>query len=295
MVAKVDVSKDLYPFESHFFQRGHLRQHYLDEGAGSPVVMVHGNPTWSFYYRELVKALRGQYRVIVPDHIGCGYSDKPSDADYHYTLRQRVDDFTALLDHLELRQDITLIAHDWGGMIAMAYATQYPERIKQMVLFNTAAFPLPRSKRLPLTLWLVRNTAAGALAVRGLNAFARGAAWIGCTRQRMPRHLRQAYCAPYDSWRNRIATLRFVQDIPLKPTDPAYPIVAETGNRLHVLCDKPIMIVWGMKDFVFDHHFLRRWRKEFPHAVVHELADCGHYVLEDASAEIIPLVRRFLR
>lgn len=290
----VQVSETLYPFESHFWQRGHLKYHYLDEGQGDPVVMVHGNPSWSFYYRELVKALRDDYRVIVPDHIGCGYSDKPTDADYSYTLRQRVDDFEALLNHLNLHENITIIAHDWGGMISMAYAVQHPERIKQIVLFNTAAFPLPNNKPFPLPLWLVRNTAIGALGVRAFNGFAVGAAWIGTQRKRMPAELRKAYCAPYDSWRNRIATLRFVQDIPLKSSDPAYRIVAETGDKLHVLRDKPIMIVWGMKDFVFDEHFLQRWRKEFPNAEVHELDDCGHYVLEDAYDEIIPLVKGFL-
>lgn len=287
--------KDFFPFEGHYFQMGHLNMHYLDEGSGQPVVMVHGNPTWSFYYRNLVQQLSKQYRCIVPDHIGCGFSDKPSDADYHYTLEQRVDDLIALLDHLGLHEQITLVVHDWGGMIGMAVATRHPDWFERFVIFNTAAFHLPAGKHVPLALRVVRDTALGTFAVRGFNAFSRGAAWVGCTRQRLKAPLRDAYCAPYDSWANRIATLRFVQDIPLKPSDPAYAIVTETQERLYLLQDKPMLIVWGAKDFVFDLDYLAEWQAYFPEAQVHQIADAGHYVLEDAQTEIIPLVQKFLK
>lgn len=139
----------LYPFEAHYLNLNGLRYHYLDEGAGDPVVMVHGNPTWSYYYRNAVVALSDYYRTIVPDHIGCGYSDKPDDSRYRYTLRQRVDDLESLLDHLALKENVTLVLHDWGGMIGMAYAIRHPERIKRLVLFNTAAFHLPKEKKTP--------------------------------------------------------------------------------------------------------------------------------------------------
>ncbi|MBZ0306331.1 MAG: alpha/beta fold hydrolase [Anaerolineae bacterium] len=259
--------------------------------------MVHGNPTWSFYYRNIVAALHDSYRTIVPDHIGCGYSDKPDDSRYEYTLRRRVDDLEILLDRLQLKGNITFILHDWGGMIGMAYAARHPERIKRLVLLNTAAFHLPKEKKLPLSLWLVRNTAVGALSVRYFNAFSRGAAWVACTKKRMPRALREAYCAPYNSPQNRIATLRFVQDIPLKSGDPAYDLVSQTqqfleaGTFQHI----PTLICWGMKDFVFDHHFLTRWKKYLPQAEVHQFPESGHYVLEDSSDEIIPLIQQFLK
>ena len=153
------VSKDLYPFTGRFHNHGGLRQHYLDEGQGDPVVMVHGNPSWSFYYRNLVLALRGHYRVIVPDHIGCGLSDKPDDGRYRYTLKQRVDDLDALLDSLGIRERITLVLHDWGGMIGMAYACRYPERIRRLVILNTGAFPLPPTKKFPLAAENLPHTA----------------------------------------------------------------------------------------------------------------------------------------
>lgn len=264
---------------------------YVDMGAGAPVLMLHGNPTWSIYYRNVVAALKSDYRCIVPDHIGMGYSDKPRN--YPYTLRQRVDDLEALLDHLEVTQNITLIAHDWGGMIGMAYATRHPERISRFVLMNTAGFHLPPLKAMPFLLSLVRDSWLGWWGVMRWNAFARGAAWVGCTRQRMPQALREAYCAPFRD--NPIATLRFVQDIPLRPTDPAYDIVSDVQANLEQFRDRPAMLCWGMRDFVFDAHFLQEWKRYWPHAAIHEFADCGHFVLEDASDEIIPLIKEFLQ
>ena len=152
--------------------------------------MVHGNPTWSFYYRRLVERLSPAYRTVVPDHIGCGYSDKPDDARYAYTLASRVDDLEALLDDLGIDRNVTLVMHDWGGMIGMTYAARHPERIARLVVMNTAAFHMPRAKSLPWALGVCRDTPIGSWVVRGLNAFARGTAVIGCTRKRLPRAVR---------------------------------------------------------------------------------------------------------
>lgn len=274
--------------------RDGLRLHYIDEGEGEPVVMLHGNPTWSFYYRNLIETLSGQYRTIALDHIGCGLSEKPDDSRYAYSLKNRVDDLEALLDHLEVDRGITLVVHDWGGMIGMAYAVRHPERIARLVVLNTGAFPLPSSKPFPWPLRICRNTALGEWLVRGGNAFARIAARVGCKRRPMPKDLRDAYTAPYDSWANRIATLRFVQDIPLRAGDRGYDLVLATADRLEQLADVPMLIAWGLKDFVFDRHFLDEWTRRFPKAEVHRFEDCGHYILEDARDEIIPLIQKFL-
>src|SRR5690606_27497855 len=109
------ISPELYSFAPHHFEvAGGHRMHYVDEGAGEPVVMVHGNPTWSFYYRNLVRSLSGRgYRTIAPDHIGCGLSDKPGDDAYEYTLERRVDDLDALLESLGVRENVNLVVHDW--------------------------------------------------------------------------------------------------------------------------------------------------------------------------------------
>jgi len=283
----------LYPFESRWLDRGAARMHYLDEGRGDPVVMVHGNPTWSFYYRNLVKALRNDHRCIVPDHIGCGLSDKPGDEAYDYVLERRAGDLTALLDHLGIEENVTLVVHDWGGMIGLAWALRKPERIRRLVILNTAAFLMPPGKRLPWRLRLIRHGPLGPILVRGLNAFARGAARMAPCK-RLPPDVRAAYVGPYNSWANRIATLRFVQDIPLGPRDPSYGPAKWVDENLHRLADRPTLICWGEQDFVFDRDYLKEWRRRFPNAQVHAFADAGHYVLEDAIERVVPLVRAFL-
>ena len=284
----------LYPFAGHFLDLSAGKLHYLDEGFGEPVVMLHGNPTWSFYYRNLVLALRGNYRCIVPDHIGCGLSDKPTETLYDYSLKSRVDDLDALLDHLGLRENLTLVLHDWGGMIGMTFAARHPERIKRIVASNTAAFPLPMGKRLPRSLRLGRNTRLGAWLILRRNAFCRLAARWCVARKPLPPEIREMYLRPYDTAENRVAVLNFVQTIPLKETDPGYDIVRDTAAALLKFSNLPTLLLWGMKDFVFDRHFLAEWQRYFPHAEVHTWPDCGHYLLEDAADEVIMRVRQFL-
>jgi cis-3-alkyl-4-acyloxetan-2-one decarboxylase len=254
---------------------------------------VHGNPTWSFYYRNLVLALRGSHRCIVPDHIGCGLSDKPGDDAYDYRLQSRIEDLDALISSLGLQQPLTLVVHDWGGMIGFAWAVRHPQRIARTVILNTAAFPLPADKKMPAALRLVRDTALGALLVRRFNAFSAIAARVAFKKP-VPREVRQAYTLPYDSPANRIATLRFVQDIPLGPQDPGFDVLLNTAERLHLLEGKPCLIAWGERDFVFDTPFLNKWREYFPNAAVKRLPDCGHYVLEDGGQALIDTIVEFI-
>ncbi|MDH4020614.1 MAG: alpha/beta fold hydrolase, partial [Xanthomonadales bacterium] len=240
--------EQLYPFESQWLNVAGNRMHFLDEGPrDAPIVlMVHGNPTWSFYYRNLVIALRDRYRCIVPDHIGCGLSDKPGADQYPYTLERRISDLDALMSHIQPQTMVHLIVHDWGGMIGFGWAVERSEQIGNMVIGNTAAFPLPPEKKLPAALWLVRNTKLGALLVQGLNAFSGIAARVAFKKP-VSAEVRNAYTGPYDSWDNRIATLRFVQDIPLKPADPGYNIVQMTESRLTEFTNKPCLLAWGEK------------------------------------------------
>lgn len=288
------VDKKLFPFAEHWFDRGGgQRMHYVDQGHGAPVLMVHGNPSWSFYYRNLITALSPTHRCIAPDHIGMGKSDKPGDGAYNYTLAERVADLTALVDSLGLTEPLTLVVHDWGGMIGFAWAAAHPEQVARLVILNTGAFPLPTTKPFPWPLALTR-TALGAFLVRGFNAFSWTATHVGCTRTSMDPDVADAYTAPYDTWGNRLATLRFVQDIPLRATDPGMDIVQRTAAALPQFQHLPALIVWGAKDFVFDDHFLRVWRETLPAARVHYLEDAGHYVLEDAAEEVIPLIADFM-
>ena len=283
-----------YPFASHYLDRRGIKLHYVDEGTGDPVVMLHGNPTWSYYYRNLVTALRDRFRCIVPDHIGCGLSDKPQPPRYDYSLDSRVADLTALLDHLGVRENVTLVMHDWGGMIGMAWAARHVDAVKRLVILNTAAFPMPAAKRFPFRLWLGRNTRLGAWLIRSRNLFARHAANVAVKRRPLPSDVREWYLKPYDSWENRVAVLKFVHTIPLQPTDPGFAIVAETAAALPKFANTPALVCWGMKDFVFSHEFLEEWERRLPHAEVHRFDDCGHYILEDAADEVIPLIDRFV-
>jgi pimeloyl-ACP methyl ester carboxylesterase len=285
----------LYPFASHYLETRGLRLHYLDEGPrdAPPVLMLHGNPTWSFYYRNLVLALRDRYRCIVPDHIGCGLSDKPDDDAYDYRLRSRIEDLESLLAHLDLDQPLALVVHDWGGMIGFAWAVRNPDRVARTVVLNTAAFPIPAKKKMPWALSLVRDTALGALLVQRFNAFAGIAARVAFKKP-VPKEVRRAYTLPYDTPAHRIATLRFVQDIPLAEDDPSFGILLDTAKGLHLLADNPCLIAWGEKDFVFDAPFLDTWIEYFPGATVHRLPDCGHYVLEDGSPALIETIADFI-
>ena len=290
-----------YPFTPKKFEaRPGLSMSYLDEGPreGEVVVMLHGNPSWSYYWRNLVSGLSDPasgkgYRCIVPDHIGMGFSDKPGDADYDYTLQSRVDDLAALLAHLGIDGPMTLAVHDWGGMVGFGWALTHAAQVKRLVITNTAAFPLPSAKRMPWQLSLGRDSKFGAFLIRAFNAFSSGASYLG-VEKKMPTDVRRAYVSPYDSWANRISTVRFMQDIPLHPGDKAWSLVESAGQKLPQFADRPAFIGWGLKDFVFDQHFLAGFRAALPNAEVHAYDDAGHYVLEDKAAELVPAIRAFL-
>ena len=288
-MASVETWRDLYPFESRYLALDGERYHYLDEGTGEVLLLVHGNPTWSFYWRELITRCRGRYRLIAADHIGCGLSDKPEGAPYR--LDWHVQNLTRLVESLNLA-NVTLLAHDWGGAIGMGAAQAMPERFSRFVLFNTAAF---RSSRMPLRIRACRIPVLGPLAVRGLNGFARAALTMAVQRQeRMTPAVRAGLLAPYDSWAHRVAIQRFIEDIPLSPAHPSYPALAAIEQRLAIFRDHPMMFIWGMRDWCFTPHFLDRFLEFFPAAEVHRLADAGHYVVEDAYERIVPLLENFL-
>jgi haloalkane dehalogenase len=284
--------KELYPFRSHYLDLDGLQYHYLDEGPrdAPPVIMLHGNPTWSFYYRNLIPPISRSRRVIVPDHVGCGLSDKPQD--YPYTLEQHIRNVERLVAHLKLER-VTLVMHDWGGVIGMGYATRHPGNIDRLVIFNTAAFVLPV---IPKRIRMCRSSLFGGFLVRGLNAFAGLATFMAVSQpQRMTSEVRAGYLAPYNNWQNRVAIHRFVQDIPLEKDHPTRPTLVEIEAGLAQFQSQPMLIIWGADDFCFTvRDFLAEWRRRFPQAEVHVLENAGHYVVEDAPERIIPLITPFL-
>jgi len=277
-----------YPFTPKNFQTrdGH-KLSYLDEGEGPTVVMAHGNPSWSYLYRNMVTALMPEYRCLVPDHLGCGFSDKPQD--YPYRLQNHIDNFTALLDDQRVERCV-LVVHDWGGAIGMGWAGQHPERIAGLVILNTAAF---HSSLIPQRIAVCRWPLIGDLLVRGLNGFALPATFMAVAKKMDP-EIRAGFLAPYNSWANRIAVHRFVQDIPLHSSHPSWDSLTQVESSLAQLGDKSMLICWGGKDFCFNDQFYAQWQQRFPSAQCHYFPEAGHYVLEDALPEVLEQVQPFL-
>jgi haloalkane dehalogenase len=285
-----DDWRSLYPFESHLARVGNVHMHFLDEGNGATLLMVHGNPTWSFYWRNLVVAFRDRFRVVVPDHVGCGMSDKPSD--YRYTLQQHIANLVSLIELLDLKR-ITLCCHDWGGPIGLGAALAAAPRFERLILFNTGAFPPPY---VPWRIRLCRTPLLGRWAVQDCNAFARAALWMATEKpDRMTPAVRAGLLAPYRYRAHRTAIYRFVADIPLSPAHPTHQTLADIQNGLPSLADRPCQLIWGMKDWCFRAECLDRLADLFPSAEIHRLEDAGHYVIEDAYERIIPLMDGFLR
>lgn len=277
-----------YPFTSKFLTIDGFRLHYIDEGSGPAVVMVHGNPTWSYYFRNLISSLRSQYRVIALDHIGCGLSDKPSD--YPYCLGRHIENLETLMDHLAIDQ-FSLVVHDWGGAIGIGCALNRLEQLKHVVVMNTAAF---RSRRIPLRIQVCRLPVIGQILVRLFNGFAWPAQFMAVEKKMLP-ETAAAYLAPYNSWKNRVAIYRFVEDIPMNVGHRSYSTLVKIEQQLPFIRDAltPLLILWGGKDFCFNDHFYEGWKRRFPKAESHYFGDGGHYILEDKFREIEPIIQSF--
>ena len=246
------VGAELFPYAAKYLDRPGGRLAYVDEGTGDPVVCVHGNPTWGFHFRAVVAALKADHRVIAVDHLGCGRSDQPAAGRYDYRLDSRIDDLEALIASLNLTRPVTLVVHDWGGMIGLGWAARHPARLGRLVAINTGAFPLPPGKRFPYSLWVGRNTRVGAWLIVRHNAFCRLAARWCVTRHALAPAVRAAYLAPHDTPARRRSVLRFVQTIPLTPADDGYATVTRTAAALAGFGHVPTLLLWGLKDFVFD-------------------------------------------
>ena len=264
---------------------------YVDEGPrhDEAVLMLHGNPTWSFYYRNLIRELSPTMRCVAPDHIGMGLSEKP--ANYDYTLATRIADIEALVERLGLKK-VHLVVHDWGGAIGFGWAGRHPEKVGRIVITNTAAFA---STRIPLRIALCRFPGLGPWAVRALNAFAGPATWMAMSRRSLSPAERDGYLFPYRSVADRVAVAEFVKDIPMQPEHRTWKTLQEVEQNLKLFRSHPVSVIWGGRDFCFNDSFLARWREFFPQATVERIPDAGHYVLEDASEEALGLAEGFLQ
>jgi haloalkane dehalogenase len=288
-----------WPYEPKWYDSADGRMHYIDEGPrdGKPVVMAHGNPTWGYLYRNFVGPVtEAGYRVIVPDHLGFGRSDKPDDAGL-YTIKQHVARFDALLESLDL-SDATVVSQDWGGPISLYWATQHPERVRSLFILNTFAHRPLREVKLPMAIRVFQTKGVGEVMVKGLHGFVRGFLFRAgiVHRDRFTPDVKKAYLAPHQSYSSRTSVLVFPREIPTGPQGEVADLNGgiEAGLEEHFR-SKPVKIMWAMKDIAFTPDILDDlWLKTFPDAEVVKIADAGHYLQEDAHEQIVPALVEFL-
>ncbi len=281
--------------------------HYVDVGPreGRPVVMVHGNPTWGYLYRNFIPAvLEAGCRAIVPDHLGFGRSDKPGDAAL-YTVPRHAERLDGLLESLDLNGAV-VVPQDWGGPTSLYWATQHPERIGGLFILNTYAHgfraeDLPEGRDsipLPLPLRMFRTKGVGEVMVQGLDMFKKGFLFgQGITKkERMTPVVKRAYTQVHSGWGERIGMLVFPREIPVTGEGPVVAMTTEIERRMEEhFRSKPVHICWAMKDVAFLPEYLDAlWLRTFPGAGVTRIEDAGHYLQEDAHEVITPELTRFL-
>lgn len=278
-----------YPFSQNYLTTSSGIIHFVDEGQGPVLLFVHGNPTWSFAWRNLIKRFSKTHRCIAIDHLGCGLSDKPQQEVYR--LADHIERLQLLVETLDLEK-ITLIAHDWGGAIGSGVAGRLPQRFDRLVLLNTGAF---RSQLIPFRIALCRIPLLGKLGMQGANLFAQAAVRMAVNEAYpLPEKIKKGYLLPYDSWKNRIAIDRFVKDIPLKLSHPSYPTLTEVEQNLSKLSDKPVLLPWGIKDWCFTPEFLKEFQQIFPEAQTVRFEKAGHYLFEERPQELGDAIEKFL-
>jgi pimeloyl-ACP methyl ester carboxylesterase len=289
-----------WPYEPRWFDSADGRMHYVDEGPrdGRPVVMLHGNPTWGYLYRNFIPPLvEAGHRAIVPDHLGFGRSDKP-DRPELYTIRRHAERMEALLESLDLR-DATVVPQDWGGPIGLYWASRHPERCRGLFILNTYAHRPPGEVPLPLPLRLFRRPGVGELMVKRLDLFKRVFLFRAGVvhRERLTPTVKRAYLAPHPTAASRTPILVFPREIPAGPTGPVSDLLAEVEEPLTKhFREKPVGIAWALKDIAFTEMVLEQlWLRTFPDAEVLRLADAGHYLQEDAHERIVPALIEHLR
>jgi haloalkane dehalogenase len=290
-----------FPFESRFITIDGQRIHYVDEGSGEPILMLHGNPTWSYLYRHLIRDLKGEYRCIALDHLGFGYSDKPRHADY--SMRAHMLRLQSFVSKLGLK-DLTLAVQDWGGVIGLGWAVRNKPLVKRLVIMNTTGFAPPGKKALLemnpppwglLMLYPLKIPVLGELFVQGRNGFVKRLLPSGIhNKQRLDQKSFQGYLDPYPTWASRRAHLASVRQIPFSSRHPTMRLLQEIGAELDGW-QVPTQLVWGMRDPVFVPWFLEEFERRLPnHAPSVRLANASHFLQDDTPEPIVRAIRSFM-
>jgi haloalkane dehalogenase len=271
----------LYPFESRYAELDGATVHYVDEGAGPPLLLLHGNPTWSFLYREIIKGLRDSYRCIAPDHPGFGLSRAA--AGYGYTPREHARVLEQLVQQLDLR-DVTLMVQDWGGPIGFAVATRHPDRFSRFVVGNTWAWP-KADVATQIFSRLLGGPVGGYLILKR-NFFVEKILPGNVKRAKLSPEVMDAYRGPFPTADSRRPMQVFPREILASK-----PFLAEIEQALPTLSNRPVLLVWPTKDIAFKEPERKRWEQLFPdhHTVI--LDGAGHYIQEDAPRDVIAAIR----
>jgi len=289
-----------FPFAPHFCSAAGFRQHYVDEGTGRPVLLLHGQPTWGYIWRRFVPPLARTHRVVVPDHMGFGKSETPQDR--VYTLRTHVENLTALIDTLNLR-DITLVMQDWGGPIGVGYAVRHPERIHSLVLMNTVVGygaagrrDLPNPVETPWFRWIrdgLDNGRTEAVLSQLGSTILSVMQIVGLERlDRVDPTFIEAYGAPFPTPADCIGALNFPLDVALGRIRD---FVKEGVAGVPGLRAKPALMLEGMLDRAIPPALaMADFRGLWPEAPVIEVPTAGHYIQEDAPEIVIPAIQTFL-
>ncbi|MCY4412193.1 MAG: alpha/beta fold hydrolase [Caldilineaceae bacterium] len=282
------VSDEIFPFESNFFTTpsGH-EMHFVDEGAGEPIVFLHGNPTWSFEFRHLVKDLRSQYRCIAPDHIGFGLSSR-SHQHADYRPEAHASAVAALLDHLDV-QDATLYLVDWGGPIGLDFARKHPDRVRRIVITNTWCWPVARDPHYVLFSFFM-SSRLGKYLIKRHNMFVNRVLPMAVAQKeiltaQVMAHYRNAQPTP----EARAACAAFPGHI-IGATD----WLQSLWDDRAAFTAKPALVFWGFKDIAFREKELNRWKAELADIEVHEFKDCGHFLAEEAPDRMLPALHAFM-
>jgi len=279
---------------------GH-RMNYVDEGEGETLLMLHGNPTWSYLYRHMIRDLSRDYRCVALDHLGYGLSDKPPRADY--SMEAHIRRLGVFVEKLGLSK-ITLVGQDWGGIIGLTYASRNKERFARLIPMNTTGF-LPRSPAefracmgawaFPY-LWAYKVPGLGRKMAVDWNLFLTAGMRLGThnTRQRITEKVMRGYLYPFQQPHDRTAILRSVRQVPMGPQDRVWWLLRGTEKRLQGW-DVQTRVIWGMKDPVFVPWFIQRFEELLPnHAPSLRIDTAGHFLQDDEPEIIIQGVREFL-
>ncbi|MBQ4480187.1 MAG: alpha/beta fold hydrolase [Victivallales bacterium] len=283
-----DAWNNLYPYDSRWMTTGEgHRLSYVDFGRGLPVVMLHGHPTWSFYYRDLIPLLSTTvHRCIAIDQIGYGLSDHPDN--WSYRLEDHLLNFTNFIDEGLKLAKFDLVMQGWGSTIGLNYAIAHPERIRRIVILNGTVFP----EELPKGYTILRLPLLGDFLARSDNYLYKVLA--GEHAKRLPQVVRNGYLAPFANRSDRLVMAKFIKDLPFSPNHPTWQLYHNIETQIGQLAGKPFLILWGEKDPIIPLNVFRHWKKLLPNALTISFPDAGHLILEDEATEAPPLITRFL-